>query len=191
VNELLEVQTTDTTEQLCERLGNYLGFNKPVPKTVLLRALAEPAFAKKLLSARNSLRLLRPLLNDEANERFRRKPTNLALIQQATTAFLKWGKAGFSIVDQETLERREAACLDCPHIGLSERFLQKMVARKKITGVPGKRLGASICKLCNCVLDKKIKLATESCPDKHPVRKGFNRWDEAINKHIGSRKGWG
>lgn len=188
MNELLQVKPTDTTEQLCERLGHYLGLSKPVPETVLFRALAEPAFAKRLLAARNNLRLLRPLLTDEANERFKRKPSNLALIQQATSAFLKWGKAGFSIVDQETLEKREAACLSCPHVGLSERFLQKMMAREKITGVPGKRLGASICKLCNCVLGKKIKLSTESCPDAHPERKGHSRWGEVINDS--RRKGW-
>ncbi|MEL7222195.1 MAG: hypothetical protein AAGJ93_12805 [Bacteroidota bacterium] len=186
MNELLKVQPTDTKEQLCQRLSAYLGLNKPVPEAVLLRTLAEPIFAKRLLAARNNLRLLLPLLNDDINERFKLKSSNLELIRKATAAFIKWGKSGFTIVDQDTLRRRETACLDCPHTGLSERFLQKMVARQKVTGVPGKRLGASICKLCNCVLDKKIKLSTESCPDAHPELKGQTRWGEAIKR----RKGW-
>ena len=98
---------------------------------------------------------------------------------KAAAAMLRWGKAGFSTVDSETLERRESACLGCPNLDPASA-VQKMVLVGAVTDKVGSRLGGKVCNLCGCVVHKKIRLPTEACPDTHPVKSGLTRWDEPI-----------
>ncbi len=105
---------------------------------------------------------------------------NLELVKRAGRALWRWSKTGFATVDDETLARRENGCLGCPYLGDPERALQKMIPAKGVTGKIGERTGKRVCKLCGCSVAKKMRLTSESCPDRHPIKAGLTRWGEPL-----------
>lgn len=189
IQELLEIKPTDSIPEMCSRLGTVLGLEDSVPEVVLHRAIADQDFAANLITCRNSPEFLKLLINDSRNMNYMPKnsdsPTinNAELIQNASKALLRWGKAGFSIVDDATLEKREDSCIACPNLSAPEKLLQKLVG-KKTEAVIGRRTGKQICKLCGCNVSKKIRLPSEHCPDRHPVKIGLNRWEEPIAAQV-------
>ena len=60
------LNTTETTPlpEVCARLGQVLGLEKPVPQAVLLRAIDDPAFAADLITCRNAPGFLAALFDD-------------------------------------------------------------------------------------------------------------------------------
>jgi hypothetical protein len=187
IQELLETKETDSFDDLCLRLGNFLGIGKPVPAKVLLRAVNDPPFASDLIISRNMPGFLQPLFDDPKTALYeesllpvkKKTKTNSELLSKAAKAFIGWGKTGFSVVDESTLERRENACLSCPNLTDPEKTLQKLAASKLESGKIGRRTGAKVCTLCGCNISKKIRLPGEACPDNHPALAGMNRWGEA------------
>jgi hypothetical protein len=73
-------------------------------------------------------------------------------------ALLKWAQTGFSVVDDETLERRENACLACPHLSEPQKLVQKIIPSKEINQKIGQRTGKKVCNLCGCNVSKKIRI---------------------------------
>jgi hypothetical protein len=186
IKELLEAKETDSFDELCVRLGNFLGIGKAVPPKVLLRAIDDPPFADNLIVCRNTPGFLQSLFDDpktsqydgDAGKKQENGKSNTELITKAATAFLKWGKAGFSTVDEATLERRENACLACPNLSEPKNKLQKLVAVKLDKERVGRKTGDKTCKICGCNVSRKMKLPGESCPDSHPAIEGMTRWNE-------------
>lgn len=186
IKELLEAKETDSFDELCARMGNFLGIGKAVPPKVLLRAIDDPPFADNLILCRNTPGFLQPLFDDPktaqydqaAKEDQKKSRSNTELITKAATAFLKWGRTGFSTVDEATLERRENACLSCPNLTAPEKKLQKLVAVKLDKERTGRRTGDKTCRLCGCNVSRKMRLPGESCPDSHPAISGVTRWNE-------------
>ena len=184
IKELLDAKDSDSIPDLCLRLGTFLGLEKAVPENVLMRAINDPPFANDLITCRNTPGFLGALFDDPVTRSYdvnaSESKSNLDLISKATTAFIKWGKAGFSTVDLETLERRENACLRCPHLKDPERTLQKLMSGKKSSEKVGSRVGKKVCELCGCTVSKKMRLPTESCPSADPILVGMTRWNEPI-----------
>ena len=106
------------------------------------------------------------------------KLSNSDLLLNAANAMLKWGKAGFSVVDKSTLEKEKMPAYHA-NIWLSQKKLQKLVVSKAEDKI-GKRAADCTCNLCGCGISKKIRIPTESCPSKHPDKEGFTRWNEPI-----------
>ena len=187
IQELIEIKDTDSIPEMCDRFGSWLGVEKPVPEPVLLRALDDSAFAGDLIACRDAPAFLEALFTDPRNQRYAPPPAaaaagpagNVALVGRAAQAFLRWGKAGFTTVDAATLERRENACLGCPHLSAPQTLVQKLAGGEEGEAL-GKRTGKRVCVLCGCNVGKKIRLSSESCPDRHPVLHGLTRWAEAI-----------
>lgn len=79
-------------------------------------------------------------------------PDLLTKARNLSSALADWAKAGFAVVDEETYEKRIAACLACPH------YFQ------------------NTCLLCGCKVAgerlHKARLASSTCPDKPP------RWEK-------------
>jgi hypothetical protein len=183
IQQLLDVSKSTPLPEMRERLGEVLGLDRPVPLPVLLRAIDDPGFAGDLITCRGSPAFLTALFDDRRTRAYApaaevadASPAKLA--GKAALAFARWGKAGFSTVDPETLDRREQACLACPHLGDPQSLLQKLVPTGAVADRVGSRLGRKICTLCGCVATKKIRLPTEACPGEHPVRAGLTRWEE-------------
>jgi hypothetical protein len=186
IQELIETKETDSFDDLCLRLGDFLGIGKAVPLKVLLRAINDPAYANDLIVSRNMPGFLQPLFDDPQTAFYathdvqgrEQEKSNSELLSKAARAFIGWGKTGFSVVDQTTLERRENACLACPNLTAPEKALQKLAASRLDAGKIGRRTGNKVCTLCGCNVSKKIRLPGEACPDNHPAEAGKNRWGE-------------
>jgi hypothetical protein len=187
IQQFLDVSVATPPSEMLARLAEVLGLETPVPMAVLLRAIEDPGFATDLITCRNSPHFLAALFDDKRTLAYAPETQTeaaplsaLALSSKAAGAFTRWGKAGFSTVDAETLERRESACLACPNLKEPESLLQKMVPVAKTSDTLGARLGRSVCGLCGCVATKKIRLPTESCPGAHPTLTNLSRWREPM-----------
>jgi hypothetical protein len=185
IQSLLNVNENTPFPEMQERLGSVLGLDRPAPMAVLLRAIDDPGFANDLITCRNAPGFLAALFDDKRTLAYAPAPDEkpaspLALAGKAASALMRWGKAGFSTVDEETLRVREEACLACPHLGEPQSVVQKMVPTGPVSDRLGSRLGRKVCTLCGCVASKKIRLPTEVCPGAHPTRKGRTRWGEEM-----------
>lgn len=179
------MRDTTSLPEMCGKLGEVLGMDKPVPMQVLLRAVDDPVFANDLITSRGAPGFLSALFDDRRTRAYtsaveENQATSLALAGKAASALMRWGKAGFSTVDEAVLERRETACVNCPNLADPKNVLQKLLPSAETANKPGSRLGGSICSLCGCIAGKKIRLPTESCPDAHPVASGVTRWSEPL-----------
>ena len=188
IHELLDVKDGESVDELRTRLARVLGREEPVPLNAFLRAVDDPSYFSYLLTSRNAPGFLEPLLADPANAKYgpaeapprpaaTQRHSDMALVGRAAKAFIRWGKAGFSVVDEATLERRENACLACPNRVEPRSRLQKLIPISN-AGQIGTRTGNHVCDLCGCQIAKKIRLPTESCPGAHPTEPGLSRWGE-------------
>ncbi|MVO98268.1 hypothetical protein [Paenibacillus lutrae] len=104
--------------------------------------------------------------------------SNTELAKKAGQALWKWARTGFATVEDDVYRRRMSACEACPHIqSKPDKLLYN--ALSSATSATG---GAAekICGKCGCVLSKKTRLPTESCPDEHPDLAGMTRWEEPV-----------
>jgi hypothetical protein len=183
IEELLEIREGESLDELRARFARVLGRQDPVPLAAFLRATDDPAYCSYLLVSRDAPGFLEPLLQDPANARYEpavaSPQSNAALAGRAAKALVKWGRAGFSVADADTIARRESACLACPHLGEPKAALQRVMPAKAVSPEPGRRTGNKVCTQCGCQVAKKIRVPTEQCPVDDPVRAGFSRWGEA------------
>jgi hypothetical protein len=184
--ELLKIEEQDSLFELCNKFSKLLGKEKPVDASILLHAINEPGYGVNLISSKNSPETLQKLLDDPINKLYEvtieqtKSISNIDLIKKAGMAFIQWRKIGFSIVSIEILEKRENACLQCPHISEPFKTLQKIIPSKITTGNIGERTGKKVCGVCGCNLQNKIRWKSETCPQKHPEKENRTRWDEMI-----------
>ncbi len=166
----------------CAKFGELLDLGKPVSAKVMWSAIHDESYARDLVINKRRPFYLKRLLENPPEVQSRHKPehhhTNRELITSAASALIRWSKSGFTKVDAKILETRENACLSCPNMVDPERFIQKIIPSKTISNKIGERTGNHICDLCGCHIGKKIQLISESCPDKHPVKEGYTRWNE-------------
>jgi hypothetical protein len=166
----------ENLEEKCFEFGLTLGLDQPVAVQVLEAALRDEAYSRNLLASRRNSVMLNYLLAHPPKLRAAtgesHQLSNVELVRRAATALLRWGKVGFTVVDQPTLERRRAACLSCPHLtDAPDKLLYKL------SGIDESQ---KICELCGCSMRKKIRLTSESCPGRHPEHEDLNRWGEPI-----------
>jgi hypothetical protein len=183
IRNLLNVSEKTPLPEMQARLSEVLGLERPVPMAVLLRAIEDPGFANDLITCRGAPGFLAALFDDRRTLAYApaaddKPASSLALASKAATALIRWGKAGFSTVDERTLGAREAACLACPHLGEPQAMLQKLVPTSPVSERIGSRLGRKVCTLCGCVASRKIRLPSETCPGAHPIHPGLTRWGE-------------
>ena len=186
-----QINEQATLEDQCREFGMLLGLDQPVPADVLSTALHNETYAHNLLMSRRNPDFLNHLIANPPRRRQYGAPqevvteeknfSNMQLVGKAGNALLKWGKTGFATVEKEVLERRENACLACSNLSTPTSTLQKLVSQKKPGKEIGRRTGNSVCKACGCTVSRKMRLVSEACPEQHPDKPGFTRWDEAIN----------
>lgn len=153
-------------EEARERLGTLLGLDAPVSDAVAVAAAADQVYARNLLATRDAPALLEHLL---ANPPQVEEPSTLELGGRLAQAMVRWGRTGFTVVDDATRARRLSACAACPHRIEARRHptLHRWLA-------DGER--PQVCGLCGCALARKTRLGSERCPDEDPARPGFDRW---------------
>lgn len=185
---------TGTIEEQCRQFGSILGLNGPVSEEVLFAAVHDPSYAHNLLSARRSEMFLNYLLSNPPKVEVPREietatvsetadgqaasHSNIELAKKAGQALWKWAKAGFAAVEEDVYRKRMNACMACPHSQSKPDKLLYSALSKSTSANDG--MAEKICGKCGCVLSKKTKLPTESCPDNHPELAGMTRWEEPI-----------
>ncbi|MBN1302672.1 MAG: hypothetical protein JW995_15745 [Melioribacteraceae bacterium] len=182
LNEKININAT--LEDQCLQFGKLLELGKPVAPQVLISAIHNDDYARSLIANKRSPFHLNKLLANPPVVESKHKPehhhTSGELIASAAKALIKWGKTGFMKVDAKVLEKRENACLSCPNMVDPDKLIQKILPSKSISNKTGERTGKHVCDFCGCHISKKIQLISESCPDEHPTKSGFTRWDEPI-----------
>jgi hypothetical protein len=183
IQELLDIKEGESIDELRARFGRVLGHRGPVPVAAFVRATEDPSYCSYLLTSRGSPGFLEPLLNDPANDAYAPREedpshSSVALAGRAAKALAQWGKAGFTIADPDTIERRERACLSCPHLTEPSTKLQKLMPSRPVSDELGRRTGDKVCAECGCQVAKKFRLPTEQCPVEDPDRPRFTRWGD-------------
>lgn len=175
-------------EDKCWEFAQILGLSETVSPEVLQAATEDETYAHNLLVCRTEPAFLNYLLANPPKPPtpnfVQKDKSNLELVGKASKALLKWARTGFSVVDDETLKRRENSCLACPNLSEPQKLVQKLIPSKEVTQKLGQRTGNKVCNLCGCNVSKKIRLPSESCPDKHPTAADMTRWEEPIEAEM-------
>lgn len=156
----------------CERLGEILGLGEPVAEEVFAAAMQDQTYARNLLATREEPELLSHLLANPPA--VREEPSALALTGRAAQALMRWARTGFTVLDEQSYQRRLAACAACPN-QIEARRHPKLY--RWVTD--GER--PKVCGLCGCAIAKKARMSSEQCPGEDPKRPGFNRWGQPTN----------
>jgi hypothetical protein len=178
--QLEETHTAEPIEEQRARLGELLGLDEPAPADVLVSAIEDREYARNLMLCKDTPPLRDFLLQNpplraepppgEAPEKSARE-----LLGAASKSFWAWTRSGFSVVDEETYERRFGTCLECPHlVDPPSRGLYKVI------GATGSDVTSKICELCGCVASRKARLPTDTCPAPHAELEGVNKWGEPL-----------
>lgn len=172
------LQELNNWNEIQIKFGEIINVKGTVPVSVINRAFADDRFAFYLVLTKDSPDLQKQLFEDSKNREFEEKKfeeifSNKKILAKASGALFKWAKAGFTQVDDATFERRMAACKSCPH--LKQPPAKTVYKISKLTGGD-----QSVCGLCSCVVSRKAKLPTESCPAIHPENSSLNRWGEPL-----------
>jgi hypothetical protein len=157
----------------CRQFGEILGIGEPVAESVLAAAIENPTYATNLLVCRGRPDLLATLLSRPPRRRDAAAMSSGELMRKGVEALWRWGRTGFSVVEDAVLQRRLAACETCPN-------LSSPPADKKLLYVLAGSMGTRqpVCRRCGCVVTRKARLPGESCPDPHPELPGVSRWSE-------------
>ncbi len=190
----------ESWDELRAQLGEQLDLAGPVPNAVLRRAMVDATFAHRLLVSRGSPAFLAALIEDPVNRRFETvdaasvqepmappgdppnghaadapAPGNPELARRAAAALMAWGKAGFTHVDADVYAARLAACEACPQLREPpDRLAYKVRARRNAD--------MRLCGLCGCVVARKARMATETCPGVDPDDPSRNRWGQVLTE---------
>jgi hypothetical protein len=174
---LSDLKQMNNVQEACAKFGQLLGLDVPVSPNVLYAAMEDEDYARNLLLSRRNSAMLTSLLMQPVPVTALATPTstnhsNLQLIGKAAKALLDWGKTGFSTVDEFTYDKRMSACNRCDQLEAPpDKLLYKISLSKK----EDKRT----CKECGCVVSRKARLASDTCPLEDATNPGFNRWSEA------------
>lgn len=161
-----------TVEDQCQRLGEILGLTSPVEERVLSAALHNQSYAVNLLLCRETPVFLNQLLAHPPASPVE-PPSTHELLRKGAEALWRWGKTGFTKVDDEVLERRLATCQVCPNLSSPPE------GREALYGLAGTAAGSkSVCRVCGCPVARKAAMTFENCPDPHPQLEGLSRWGE-------------
>lgn len=180
----LEEKLTDLEwDQARAAAADYVGLPVPLPAAALRRAMIDDRFCFVLLAFRGNLPRLGELVNHPDNRAYELRGDDEApapqpegrstagLVIEAGKALNRWASSGFRTVDEQTYERRSAACSACPE--LTEPPV-KWVYKVALAKASDDR----VCGACGCVASRKARLVTERCPRRDPGRPELSRWGE-------------
>jgi tetratricopeptide (TPR) repeat protein len=118
----------------------------------------------------------RQLHSFEANNFVKTKvevKSDVEILGQISGAIWNWAKSGFAVVDPETFQFRYNHCLQCPNVAdAPQKLLYRVIAVNNSE--------EKMCTVCGCIVSKKARIASETCPDPHPTIHGMNRWEEPL-----------
>ncbi|QBF31181.1 hypothetical protein [Thalassococcus sp. S3] len=180
--EIVETLGRGSPNDMRGRLKDWLGVaDVEISDQALAAIVGSTRFAQKLTVVRDHPDAVRHLLANpprapqsalahlsDPNTAPRAKPAKPHSVGRSA---LKWVRDGMKRVDDETRERRWAACMACPHL----RDGATSPLHKATAAIVN---SAKVCGLCGCNVRAKGGLPHERCPDDHPETQGLSRWSE-------------
>jgi|GEM_PF-561325 len=186
----------ESVEEGCRKLAQFLKLEKPVSRDVFVSMVEDSTYAANIIMTRHSGNFLNHLLASPPH-RFTAEGdsmlaqgkiierSNTQLLKKAAQSLLVWTGSGAQLASDEVYQSRLSACAACPHyieppkklIYKAAALLATRTSTEKSTG-KSKSKSNKMCNLCGCITANKAKLATEFCPDSHPDRPGYTRWNE-------------
>ena len=111
LNNLMEIKNATSWEELCHKLGIYLGLGEPAPVAVVRRVVQDHNFARYLVSSRNRSDMLEVLLNDSHNKDFEKTKeaectSGSEIFLQTAISVYKWCKIGYIDPEMREYSRR-------------------------------------------------------------------------------------
>lgn len=101
--------------------------------------------------------------------------SDIEILQKVSVTLVNWAKTGFAIADEATYQKRLQHCMQCPNIAdAPPKVIYKIITANQSN--------EKMCQLCGCIVSKKARIASESCPDMHPHLDQWTRWEEPIQK---------
>ncbi|SDA19779.1 hypothetical protein SAMN05216315_11240 [Nitrosospira sp. Nsp18] len=171
----METIAVSSMEQQCMEMGATLGLNEPVSEAVLKAALADSTYANHLLVCRGAPQFLAHLLANPPEIAATESLSTTTLLVNAGESLARWVKTGFSTVSEDTYRNRLQLCSACPNLTAPPEHQRTLYA---IAGAAADE--RSVCSKCGCVASVKARRPSDTCPEPHPDRPGFNRWNEPI-----------
>jgi hypothetical protein len=165
------IRTAANLDEAARGMGAFLGIDGGLPLPAARRALDDPRYAAALIATRKMPQVLAQLLARHT-EAAAVAPGTLATLSKAASAALKWGMSGLQQAKPWVIERRIAACTACDHLAPAPDTL--LYRGAKVVAGPD----AKICGLCHCLVNTKVALATELCPDRDSADPERSRWGE-------------
>lgn len=165
-------------EEIGRQLQTLLGLERPLADNIVLAVVDDPLLLHHLIVVKNEPALFKMLLTSAlpAETKATAEVGGAQLTLRAANAFLKWASSGFGLVSEAQYKQRLDACSCCPHyVAPPNTPLYRLAKAVGSTG------GDKICDLCGCVVAKKARLPTETCPDSSATQPGYNRWGERLN----------
>jgi hypothetical protein len=160
-------------------VSKFLGLESPVSSAVARRAAIDQEYFEELAQAKDSPVFLNALLteSDKPNtgESCCGPADNLTgrdVFHNASLAMLAWAKDGFGKVDQDVFNSRVDACKKCEY---SRAAPSSIVYSTIILGSDN-----LMCGKCGCIISRKARMRTETCPDSHSDNNGLNKWGQSV-----------
>lgn len=180
-----EIQTIadigGTIAEKCLELGKVLNQDGPVSEDVLYAAIYDQSYAHNLLTCRKEPVFLKHLLASPpkvpAAQRVETldEVSQLELIKKMSEAIWGWAKVGFTRIEDQIFQRRVSACMQCPNMIDAPDILSYRMATIRASN-------NKICRPCGCLISKKTRIPSESCPDADPQNPALTRWGDPIKQ---------
>lgn len=95
------------------------------------------------------------------------------LVKNGISEFWKWMGNYFNVVSSDREKERIEICRSCPYL--------EMEGKGSLYKIGESLLGHSpICIKCGCMVNKKAKIASSTCPMEHPQQHGYSLWGDPL-----------
>lgn len=178
--EILSGNTINNLELLYDIFPSNIRLSEVFLKEVSLGLLSnykEEVSAILIQMMDNPLIVKFPSQNNKNNNEDYTK--DFSLFDKALRSIISWSKSGFSTVDEETLIRREEACLSCPYMKGQRSNMSEVVSSQNISNYLKDITSNMICGLDNTQIRIKARQLSGCCPDTRIIDPGLTRWGES------------
>jgi hypothetical protein len=148
---------TDPLASACRELRRLIGLPHDVDAATLAHLFSDPRRAEDLYRPRTSGELREVFGPQRFGPQGHAPAPSAETIAAALTAFWRWARVGFGVVEPATLARRLETCQSCEHYVEAPRDVLHALARRAASE-------SKVCACCGCFVRKKARLATEACP---------------------------
>jgi len=160
-----------------ETLDYILGEDGTVSWEELIASFNDPDKLALLYDPGRSVDEIKDIITSDADSSKEIHAGDLSspqIVAKGLAAFWKWAKTGFELAEPAQYEARINACTNCEYYRDAPdmpiyRLVSKVTKSNKICGV------------CGCMVEKKARIISGTCPAAHQAQPGLSRWEEPLD----------